>query len=400
MTLYCVVCARSFQDTGEIISGNAVRLSIVETFLLPYRLLKHWMRGRKNKALAKKMARVPQPEAEETTTHQLRPKRKASRHGTVMNILHDDDLEAELESLEAGETVVEAYVDGVSLQHGQKTAERSAYDTFDAAVVPDPVDEKPARTPSSDSQQTPETEPDKSQPRRCGKRWWKQQLAELWYITRKEHPLIGMIAPLHEELAVLTRFQGLLCYYVETQLALASVALFLGTSQTAVNAGIVALISILVVSPADLLLPYMFTTSQTLVSTTVRISREYRRSGAAPQKRKRSFVSSMPSIVGKLENQAVVVPFSKDVADVAQQTLTELFGGSKHSKVVPAALVKGNCDDADAKGAHETSSPKMGWLSAGKTSNTTPVKTRKERKASAFAAKMLLKRRSDMEVRG
>ena len=55
MTIYCVVCARSFEDTGKIISGNAVRLAIVETFLLPYRLIKRCIRDRKNKILAKRM---------------------------------------------------------------------------------------------------------------------------------------------------------------------------------------------------------------------------------------------------------------------------------------------------------------------------------------------------------
>ena len=92
--------------------------------------------------------------------------------------------------------------------------------------------------------------------------------------------------PLPEEIAVFTRAQRLLCYYVEIQLALAAVGLFLGTKQTAANAGLVAFISIMVVSPASLFLPYMFTTSQKLVSTTVRISRENRRARvvAPPQR--------------------------------------------------------------------------------------------------------------------
>ena len=332
-------------------------------------------------------------------THQLRRKRKTSRHGTVMNILHDDDLdlEADLETLEAGETVVGAYVDGVTLKHGRATAERSAYDTFDAAVVSDPVDEKPTRTPSSDSQQTPEPEPDEIQPRkrRCGKRWWRQQLAELWYITRKEHAVIAMLVPLHEELAVLTRLQSLLCFYVEIQLALAAGGLFLGTSQTASNAAFVAFLSMMLVSPASLVLPYMFTTSQTIVSTTVLVSRQNRRNGAAPRKRRRSSVGLHTVVARSSEqqqkSQTAVVPFSlpKHNAKATHQSLDALLGRGASNKITPA--------HAATRDENRMSPPKMNWLSAGNASKVSPVKKHQGRKPSAFAAKMLRKKKRDLQ---
>ena len=117
--------------------------------------------------------------------------------------------------------------------------------------------------------------------RKWSKRWWRRKFADLWYIIRKEHVLVGIMVPLHEELAVLTRLQGLLCFYVEIELALAAGGLFVGTTQTATNAGLVAILSIVVVSPASLLIPYVFTVSQTLVSTTVLISRQNRRTDSA-----------------------------------------------------------------------------------------------------------------------
>merc|ERR1712032_1810154 len=129
-----------------------------------------------------------------------------------MHIHHDDDLDLEAEhaTLEAEKNIVQA------------DAEGSPYDTFDAAVVPsqeDTAEREQVRTPASDAQETPETKPKKRTFKRWSKQWRKQQLGELWYIVRKEHPVIGMIAPLHEELAVMTRFQSLLCFYVEIQLA-------------------------------------------------------------------------------------------------------------------------------------------------------------------------------------
>ena len=104
------------------------------------------------------------------------------------------------------------------------------------------------------------------------KRWCKRckrSLAELWKITRQEHTLIGIVVPLDEEMAVFTRFQRLLCYYVEIQVALAASGFFISRSQDdALKTGLVALISLVLASPASLLLPWMFNTSQAIVSTT------------------------------------------------------------------------------------------------------------------------------------
>jgi len=137
------------------------------------------------------------------TTHGLYRK-LSSRHGTVINI---DDLDLETE-------------------HAALVAENAAEEAHTQAKV----EQEQTRNPASGPQQTLETKPVTKPPRKCGKRWWKIQLADLWYIIRKEHLLIGIIVPLNEELTVFTRFQRLVCYYVEIQLALAAVGMFVSTS--------------------------------------------------------------------------------------------------------------------------------------------------------------------------
>ena len=159
----------------------------------------------------------------------------------------------------------------------------------------------------------------------------------MWYIIRKEHTLIGMLVPLPEEIAVFTRAQRLLCYYVEIQLALAAVGLFLGTSQTAANAGLVAFISIMVVSPASLFLPYMFTTSQKIVSTTVRISRQSRKARMSTP-RKRRYLSGMYSSAGptsmhpKIDHQ-VVVPLT--MVTESTKSWNTILRQTTSKKVIP-----------------------------------------------------------------
>ena len=332
MNSHCVVCARSFEDTGEIISGNAVRFAIVETVLLPYRLVQRHMRDRKNKILAKRMARAPEPVAEhlrvrasggaaqdksgksdlatiaspetvsakaqqagadpeETSarvvkphfephfkphkvtinkislrrqygarvepvthevaapsehprehrnvkqslsiaalkgpaTHQCYRKRMSSRSGTVIHIHHDDDLDMEAEhaTFEAEKAAVEA---NAELTAEQEPTQTPASDVVPRATAVAPLVQIAPRYTAA-AQQTHEPKSGERQPRRCSKRWWKQKLANLWYIIRKEHALIGMLVPLTEELAVFTRFQMLWCFYVEIQLALAAAGLFVG----------------------------------------------------------------------------------------------------------------------------------------------------------------------------
>ena len=199
-----------------------------------------------------------------------------------------------------------------------------------------------------------------------------------------------------------TRFQRLLCFYVEIQLALAAVGLFVGTSQTATNAGLVAFLSIMVVSPASLLLPYMFTSSQKIVSTSVRISHE-NRTKTDPKPIKRSSSVGIHTIVSRHTHElrksvTPVVPFTlpKDDAQDDRQSWTTLLGGrgTSNNKVTPA--------HAAARDQAKISPPnKMSLFSAfsaGKTSKVSPVKQLKGRYPSALAAKMLRKKRKELEV--
>jgi hypothetical protein len=238
--------------------------------------------------------------------------------------------------------------------------------------------------------------------RKWSKRWWRRKFADLWYIIRKEHVLVGIMVPLHEELAVLTRFQSLLCFYTEIQLSLAVAGLFLGTSQTATNAGLVAFLSIMVVSPASLLLPYMFTSSQKIVSTSVRISHE-NRTKTDPKPIKRSSSVGIHTIVSRHTHElrksvTPVVPFTlpKDDAQDDRQSWTTLLGGrgTSNNKVTPA--------HAAARDQAKISPPnKMSLFSAfsaGKRSKVSPVKQLKGRYPSALAAKMLRKKRKELEV--
>ena len=283
------------------------------------------------------------------------------------------------------------------------------------------------------------------------KAWCRRSLARLWYITREEHTLIGLAVPLDEEWAVFTRFQRLLCYYAEIQCSLAVSGLFINTAQTnGTQTAVVALISIILASPAALLLPWMFNTSQTIVSTTVWMYKynhaAARRSSFGRMTSRASTASShssssqsvgirgihdilrSPSQHKKLRQaslnlradvQPFVAPKGKISLKMRRESWGEQLVGSKSNKVTPIETVSSRDNDepslampprpeqstanAGDKSGEADAHSKSGWMLALSGSKGTAKnainsgKVSRSRLSSALATRMMRKQKKQIE---
>ena len=323
--------------------------------------------------------------------------RRASRAGTTIDItLSDLDVETEHEALSKENVIVDT----------NRTQERKQKSVSFVQI------------------RQPNTEPTSTQLLRTCKQWWSKHMATLWYIIRKEHTFFGIVAPLPEELAVFTRFQRLLCFYVEIELALAATGLFFGKTQHGgSNVAVVAFMSLLVVSPATLLLPWMFTTAQTIVSTTVlKLEQDHRSARTTSTRRpslqmhdvvrRQSIHHRRHSTVEFADLKTAVSPF---VAATAQANTSKTQPGRrsqvKNNQVVPAHAVQSDTPASveallgrgNARRASQELSPlKRGWSVDEHSEATPPNKVIQSwsldgGKSSALAAKILHTQKKHMD---